>query len=296
MKHPLRAAVPLLFVRTNNIPEVARMHIAGSTVLLTGATGGIGHALARALADRGAALILSGRRKEVLDALATALPKDRPVRTIAADLSDPADVQRLATEAADAAEGGSVDILVANAALPGSGELLEYEPDQIERALTVNLHAPILLSRLLTPAMVRAGRGHVALIGSLSGKAASPSASIYNATKFGLRGFGNAFRQDLHGTGVGVSVVQPGFVRDAGMFADSGAKPPAGARTVSPEQVANATLSAIERNRGEVNVAPIELRLGSSFAGLFPELAGRIQRRAATNTMRQLAEGQRTKR
>lgn len=267
------------------------MHIAGSTVLLTGASGGIGHALAHALASRGVSLILSGRRQEVLDALAKDLPGERPVRTIAADLSDPADVQRLATEAA---QETAVDILVANAALPGSGELLDYEPDQIDRAITVNLHAPILLSRLLAPAMVRAGRGHIALIGSLSGKAASPSASIYNATKFGLRGFGQAFRQDMYGTGVGVSVVQPGFVRDAGMFADSGAKAPA--RTVSPEQVANATLGAIERNRGEVNVAPIELRIGSTLASVFPELGGRVQRRAASDTLRQMSDGHRAKR
>lgn len=269
------------------------MHVAGSTVLLTGATGGIGHAIAHALADRGATLVLSGRREQNLKELAEALPPDRAARTVVADLADTADVERLAAEAAEA----GVDIVVANAALPASGAVLEYEQEQIERALRVNLHAPILLSRLLAPAMVEAGRGHIALIGSLSGKTASPAASLYNATKFGLRGFAHGFRQDLHGTGVGVTLVQPGFVRDAGMFADTGATPPGGARTVSPEQVAKATIRSIEQDRAEINVAPVELRLGSSLGGLFPALAGRIQRRAVTSAgMRQLVEGQRDKR
>lgn len=261
------------------------MHVAGSTVLLTGATGGIGHAIAHALSAKGANLVLSGRRKEALASLLEALP----AREIVADLADIADVERLV------AEVGEIDILVANAALPASGELLDYTPEQIERALTVNLHAPILLTRLLAPAMVRAGHGHIVLIGSLSGKTASPGASIYNATKFGLRGFAQALRQDLHGTGVGVSLVQPGFVRDAGMFADSGAKAPA--RTVTPEQVAAATVRAVERDQGEVDVAPLELRFGSTIGGMFPGVAARIQRRAVKDgALEQLVEGQRHKR
>jgi short-subunit dehydrogenase len=95
-----------------------------------------------------------------------------------------------------------------------------------------------------------------------------------------LRGFAHGFRQDLHGTGVGVSVVQPGFVRDAGMFAATGAAPPGRARTVSPAQVAAGIVRAIEHDRAEVNVAPLELRLGSSIAGVFPGLSARVQRLA----------------
>jgi short-subunit dehydrogenase len=263
------------------------MHVAGSTVLLTGATGGIGHAIAHALAARDVTLVLSGRREDTLTSLAGALD----ARAVVADLADEADVERLAAEA------GDVDILVANAALPASGELLDYKPEQIQRALTVNLHAPIMLARLLAPTMVRAGQGHIAFVGSLAGKAASPSASLYNATKFGLRGFAHGFRQDLHGTGVGVSLVQPGFVRDAGMFADTGAPTPGKVRTVSPEQVAGAIIGAIERDRAEVNVAPVELRLGTAVGALFPDLAAKIQRRAASGSaVRQLVENQRDKR
>ncbi|GES29922.1 oxidoreductase [Streptomyces angustmyceticus] len=261
--------------------------IKGSTVLLTGASGGIGHALARALAARGAHLVVTGRRADALGQLETSLG----ARPLVADLSDPEAVEDLAERA------GPVDILVANAALPSSGPLLDYTPRELNRSLDVNLRAPLMLARLLAPRMVAAGRGHLVMIGSISGRTASPSTSLYSAAKFGLRGFTHGLRQDLHGTGVGVSLVQPGFVRDAGMFADSGATPPAGIRTVSPAQVVAGTLKAIERDRAEVNVAPLELRLGSAIGGLFPTLAAAVQRRAAPAALvRQIAQAQRHQR
>lgn len=145
--------------------------------------------------------------------------------------------------------------------------------------------------------MVDAGQGHIALIGSISGKAATKSSSLYNATKFGLRGFALAFRQDLHGTGVGVSLIQPGYVRDAGMFAATGAKTPAGARTVSPVQVARGVIRAVERNQCEVNVAPAELKALVAIAGQFPAFSERVQSRAGVDgTVRSIVEAQRKSR
>ncbi|MEV6837806.1 SDR family NAD(P)-dependent oxidoreductase [Streptomyces sp. NPDC051133] len=263
------------------------MHIAGATVLLTGVTGGIGGALAAGLSARGARLVLTGRRPEALQPLA-----DRyGARTILADLADPDDVARLAEEAADA------DILLANAALPSSGDVLDYTPAQIDRALAVNLRAPAMLARLLAPGMVAAGRGHICFVGSLSGLAATKSSSVYNATKFGLRGFSLAFRQDLHGTGVGVSIVQPGFVREVGMFANTGSSTPGGMRTVAPEKVVAGVLRAIERDVAEINVAPPELRLLTRIASQFPGFAERVQRLAgADSTMKAIVAAQRSSR
>lgn len=245
------------------------MHVRGTTVLLTGATGGLGRAIARTFAAHGAELVLTGRRVAELERLA----EEVGARAVAADLGDPDGVRRLVEEA------GAVDVLVANAALPAGGPLSAVTPEQVERALAVNLRAPIELTRALVPAMVSAGRGHVVHIGSLAGKVASPGSTLYNATKFGLRGFALGLREELHGTGVGVSVVQPGFVRDAGMFADSGGKPPAGMRTVSPKEVADAVVDAIARDRGEVNVAPVELRVLSVLGGTFPGFSSWLQRR-----------------
>ncbi|GDY58806.1 beta-ketoacyl-ACP reductase [Streptomyces violaceusniger] len=141
------------------------MRIAGTTVLLTGATGGIGQTLARAFAAKGAKLLLTGRREEVLRPLAERLGG----RAIVADLAERSDVERLVEEAAEAR------ILIANAALPSSGPVLDYRPEELDRALDVNLRAPVLLSRLMAPRMVEAGSGHLVMIGSLSGRTASPA-------------------------------------------------------------------------------------------------------------------------
>jgi short-subunit dehydrogenase len=249
------------------------VNLASSTVLLTGATGGIGQAIARAFAARGAGLVLSGRRTDVLEPLAAEVRG----RLLAADLGDRSAVSRLAADA------GAPDVLVFNAALPASGQLLEYSEEQLDRALEVNLRAPIALTRALVPTMVRRGRGHIVYISSLQGKAAAPRSSLYSATKFGLRGFALSLREDLWPYGVGVSVVLPGFIRDAGMFADSGAKLPPGIGTRTPDQVATAVIRAIEHNRAETSVAPLGLRVGSALAGLAPQIAAEVSRRMGSD-------------
>jgi short-subunit dehydrogenase len=132
---------------------------------------------------------------------------------------------------------------------------------------------------------------------SLSGKAATAGSSIYNATKFGMRGFAGALRAELRPQGVGVSTVFPGFIREAGMFAESGAKLPPGVGTRTPQDVADAVVSAIERNRGEVDVAPLTLRLGSTFSGVAPEIAATFTRKMGGDKITaSLAAGQREKR
>lgn len=264
------------------------MHISGSNVLLTGATGGLGQAIARTLAGKGAKLVLTGRRVEVLEPLTSELPD---ARALAVDLGDPKEVERLLGEA------GEVDILIANAALPGSGLLDSFTVDQIDKALEVNLRAPIVMAHELAPRMAAQGQGHLLFMSSLSGKASTAGSSIYNATKFGLRGFAGALRAELRPHGVGVSAVFPGFIREAGMFADSGAKLPPGVGTRTPQDVADAVVSAIERNRGEVDVAPIALRLGSTFSGLAPEMAATFTRKMGGEKIAtSLAAGQREKR
>jgi uncharacterized protein len=264
------------------------VQISGSKILLTGATGGLGQAIAHALHERGGELILTARRVEILDPLAAELGG---ARTLAVDLSDPAAVERLIAEA------GEIDILVANAALPAAGRLESFTMAEIDRALNVNLRAPIALAHALIPSMVARRRGHLSFMSSLSGKASSPQTAIYNATKFGLRGFASALRADLREDGVEVSAVFPGFIREAGMFADSGTQLPSGVGTRSPKDVAKAVVSAIERNRGEVDVAPLPLRLGSAFAGLAPELSANVSRRMGAHKIASdLATGNASKR
>lgn len=261
------------------------MQVSGTRVLLTGASGGIGNALAVAFAEAGAEVVVSGRRSEELTSLAARIGGS----AIVADLSVRSDVTRLLKEA------GTVDILVANAALPAAGLVSDFTAEQVDRALEVNLRAPIALAHDLAPGMVERGRGSLVFVSSLAGLAATKGSALYNATKFGLRGFALAFRQDLHGTGVGVSVVLPGFISDAGMFADSGATPPPGFGTRTPQQVAKATLEAVLKDKGEVLVAPPLDRVGARIGGLAPGLAARIARRAP-DVMAEIAAAQRDKR
>jgi short-subunit dehydrogenase len=246
------------------------MELAGRTALLTGATGGLGRAIAQALAQRGASVALSGRKAEALEALAAELPGDGH-RVVPADLAEPGAAEQLAADA------GEVDILVANAGLPGAAWLTDFSAEEVVRALRVNLESPMLLARALFPAMIERGSGHLVFVASLSGKSASPRTSVYNATKFGLRGFALGLRTDLGPRGVGVSLVSPGFVRGAGMFAESGAKPPPGMGTARPEQVGEAVASAIERDRVEVAVAPLQQRFMAHFGMVSPSIAVRAQ-------------------
>ena len=254
---------------------------------MTGATGGIGAAIARAFASEGASLIVTGRRTEVLERLAQELGGT----AIACDLSRRDEVDRLIGAAAD------VDVLVANAALPGTGLLTELDQDEIDRMLEVNLRAPVALAHGVLPRMIRRRSGHLVFISSLNGRVATPVTSIYSATKFGLRGFALALRQDLRPHGVGVSVVMPGFVSGAGLFADAGVKLPRGVGTRTPAQVAAAVVRAVQANRAAVDVAPFSLRVGATIAGVAPELAATVNRWAgAERIAAELAEGQRAKR
>jgi short-subunit dehydrogenase len=177
-----------------------------------------------------------------------------------------------------ARQASDSDVFVANAGVPATGVLTALTQERIDRILEVNLRAPIALAHALAPRMIERGRGHMVFISSLSGRAASPASSLYAATKFGLRGFALSIREDLREQGIGVSVVLPGFIRDAGMFADAGVKLPLGVGTRSPEEVAAAVISAIERNRAEIDVAPVTLRVGAKFASAAPEIAATAQR------------------
>jgi short-subunit dehydrogenase len=266
-----------------------RVELAGKTALLSGATGGIGRAIAEALAARGARVVLSSRKREALDELARSLPGEGH-RAVVADLAEEGAAERLVAEA------GEVDVLVANAGLPASGKLENFSQEEIGRALRVNLEAPIRMTRDLLPALRERGSGHLVYVSSLAGKTASPRSSLYAGTKFGLRGFALALREDLRATDVGVSVVLPGFIRDAGMFADSGAKSPAALGTSSPQEVAEGVVRAIEQNRGEVEVAPRLQRLLAGFAHRRPELAGRLASRGGTKVADEVARGQTDKR
>ena len=265
------------------------LELEGRRALLTGATGGIGRAIARALHGRGAHVVATARRSEVLEELSAELGERIQPHT--ADLSQRDDVAALAELAA------GMDVLVANAALPASGRIDEYTPEQIDRALEVNLRAPIQLARACVVPMSERGTGSLVFISSLSGKVVSAGSGLYSATKFGIRAFAAGLREDLRGSGVEVTTVFPGFIRDSGMFAEADVELPRGVGTRSPEEVAEAVIRGIERGKAELDVAPIAMRAGAVAASLSPALSARVQRRfGAAELSEQIARGQASKR
>jgi len=263
-------------------------NLRGKTVLLTGASTGLGPHIARRLHREAAKLVLSARNEEALNKLAAELGG---ARVILADLSRSGEPERLAREA------GDIDVLVSNAGIPATGRLATVQIEEIDRAIAVNLRAGIVLAKLLAPGMVERRSGHLVVMSSIAGKIPSGGETIYNATKFGIRGFGLALREELWGTGVGVSVITPTFVSEAGMWAVTGLKPHPIAGEVSPAQVADAVWSAITRNRREVDVVPIQLRTVLKLQALTPGVFATTARwMGATRPNEDLDERQRDKR
>ena len=208
----------------------ARIDLRGSRALVTGATGGLGQAIARRLAKEGAELVLSGRRLDVLEPLA----KELGATAIAADLEGP----RRGRPPDD--EAGPIDVLVANAALssvrgPAGVHARADRPRDHRQSARTDRHGPHCGAR---HGRARQGADRDDRLGLRQGRVdrLARSTTPRSSASAGSR---SGFRQDLADRGVGVSIVEPGFVREAGMFADSGAKLPPGARTVSPEAVAD---------------------------------------------------------
>jgi len=182
------------------------MRISGAVALVTGASSGIGRATALALAAEGANVIVHGRDRPALEALAARLDG----HALVADLSTPGEAEKLGRAALD--RSGRVDILVANAGVGWAGPFEEMADADRDRLLAVNLAAPIALTQTLLPAMRARGAGYLAYVTSIAGRTGVAGEAVYSATKAGLDGFAESLRLELRGTGVDVGVLVPGVV------------------------------------------------------------------------------------
>ncbi|ABF44761.1 SDR family NAD(P)-dependent oxidoreductase [Deinococcus geothermalis] len=233
-------------------------------VILTGASSGIGRATAQELAARGYRLVLAARRERELAALARALdPSGSRVLAVPTDVTDGA-ARRALIEAARA-HFGRVDVLINNAGVTVERGWWWDDPDPL-RVLRVNLEAPIELTRLVLPEMRARQAGQIVNIGSVAGRI--PFNGMYSASKFGLRGFSQALRRELLGSGVEVSLISPGFVRSEMTRAARLPMP-------GPEVVARAVANVLERPRREV-IVPAAYRLLVGLDALLPALVDRL--------------------
>jgi 3-oxoacyl-[acyl-carrier protein] reductase len=183
--------------------------LTGKTALVTGATGGIGAAIARAMHAQGAHVVLSGTREAVLQELVVELG-DR-TSAAPANLSDPGAVDGL-IEAAEAAAGAPVDILVANAGITKDGLLLRMKDEDWDAVLKVNLESYFRLSRAAIKGMMRRRNGRIIGITSVVGVMGNPGQANYAASKAGMIGFSKALAQEVATRGITVNCVAPGFI------------------------------------------------------------------------------------
>lgn len=226
--------------------------IAGKTVVLTGASGGIGLDIARTLAKEQATVVGISRsiqRLEIVDAEVKALGGKSII--IPFDISNLQELPVLVQQINQLA--GSVDILINNAAIEKCQLFKNASLVDIESMLLTNLLAPMELTRLLLPKMICKGTGYIVNVASLAGKKGTPYNSIYSASKAGLIMWSDAMRQELAGTKVGVSIICPGYV-SAGMFLRTKVPAPKFAGTSTSTEVATAIVKAIQYNKAEVIV------------------------------------------
>ncbi|MGH2723848.1 MAG: SDR family NAD(P)-dependent oxidoreductase [Actinomycetota bacterium] len=255
------------------------MEVSGATVLLTGGSRGIGPHIARALLARGARVTLAARSAGDLERVRGSLGTDR-VAVSAADVTDPRGRARMVAAAQETF--GPIDVLVNNAAIEQVLRFADHTDEQISEIVRLNLEAALLLTRLVLPGMLERRRGHIANISSIAGKAAVPYNTVYVATKHALVGWSLSLRAELRGTGVGVSVICPGYVLDAGMFAEQRSvevKPRAGTGT-TPRKAADAVVRSIERNLPEVLVSGFLPRLSDLTLAISPRLFEATARRS----------------
>jgi short-subunit dehydrogenase len=251
--------------------------LAGGTALVTGASGGLGTHIARALAREGMNVIVSGRREDALAAVAEELAGfGVNAVALAADLSDLAQIEPLAERAE--AELGAVDVLVNNAGVESAAAFTSASPEQLKSMIDVNLTAPMLLTRRLAPGMLARGRGHVVFISSIAGKFGPAYQASYAATKAGLIGLTQSLRAEHLNAPVGFSVVCPGFIAGDGMYqrmVEQGFKSNRLMGETSVGKVTERVIGAIRDDRPEVIEAGAPLRPLLALAQLAPRLIER---------------------
>ena len=249
----------------------------GRNAIVTGASRGVGVHIARALASEGVNLVLAARSA---DRLADVAQELRRMGVQAIDV--PADVTVAADRATIVAAAeqhfGRIDILVNNAAIIEWSRFEREDPEDISLIIETNLVAPLLLTRMILPEMVRRRSGHIVNHGSLAGRIAIPFEAVYDASTGGLQQWSTAIRQELAGTGVGVTSIVSSYVTGVGQAADHAVDAPRASGPVSPDRVAAAVIEAVRTDPAEIIVRSIPTRPLLALGELIPGFSARVMK------------------
>lgn len=245
--------------------------LAGKRILLTGGSRGIGPVIAEKLVNSGASVAIAARSNSALQNVASGLTDSKgKIIVMPIDLRDASQREQLINNVLK--EFGTIDILINNAGLETEGAFAELSWTAIQETVEVNLVAPMALTRLILPLMLKNKSGHIINIASIAAKSGAPYAAVYSGTKAGMAEWARALRLELAGTGVHFSTIFPGYVREVGMFARFGMKSPWIVGSCSPNQVVQAVMTAIKKRTTEKIVNSIPLRYSFVINDLSPVL------------------------
>ncbi len=234
----------------------------GRTAIVTGASSGIGRAVARALGAAGANVVLGARRRHMLEMAATEITEAGPGRALAVptDVADDAQVERLVSEARGAF--GPIDILVNNAGIGAAARVADLDMARLDAVMRVNFRAAVFATKLVLPDLVGRRTGAIVNVGSFSSKRGWPKGTPYVAAKFALRGFSLCLWEEVRSSNVRVISVYPDYVSSDFFFA-AGWRLEAADRATTPETVADAILGALRLDTRttvvEIDLAPTNM-------------------------------------
>jgi short-subunit dehydrogenase len=248
------------------------MNLSGAACLVTGASSGIGRAIALQLAQEGARVFATGRDADALREVAGTTREP----FVPADLSDPAEIGRVVAEVGNAF--GRLDLLVNNAGSGWAGPFVSIDPDDADRLVRVNLLAPIRLTAAFLPGMLERERGHILNVASIAGHVGVRDEAVYAATKAALVAFSESLRYEVAPFGVRVTIVSPGVVNTPFFERRGHPYERRSPRPIAPDRVARAAVRAIRRDAPEVFV-PAWMgwvaRLRGAAPGVYRRLASR---------------------
>jgi short-subunit dehydrogenase len=265
----------------------AMRDLAGRNALVTGASGGIGTHIARALARAGMNVAVTGRREDALNAVVTELRSlGAGAEALTVDLNDLEQAQGLIERAEQAL--GPVDVLVNNAGVEYASAFDRAPRNELLETVTVNLTAPMLLTHAALPGMLERGRGHVVFISSGAGKIAPAYEAPYGATKAGLIALTQGLRREFRNQPVSFSVVCPGFVAGDGMYqrmAEEGVRSNRILGTTTVQRIADDVLDAVRRDLPEVIDTGSPVRPVFALSQLAPRTTERLVTRIGMDKM-----------
>ena len=245
----------------------------GKRVLITGASSGLGAALARRLAGLEAVVGLIARRRERLGEVLADCRRTSPGSAMwVADLADTAALGELAVRAADSL--GGIDMLINNAAIPKRRPVTALDPDEVEHVMRVNFFAPMRLTLALLPRMLARGSGMIVNVSSVGGRLGIIHETAYCASKFALCGWSEAMAVDLYGTGVTVKLIEPGPVDTEIWDAPGSEEPLYQGPKVAADEVADGIIAALGSDRFEHYVPDMKAVVDAKNADLDAFIAG----------------------